>query len=176
MPFSVGDKVVHPRHGPGWIAGIERRDLLDGTKRYYVIEIPGQRLTLHVPVLTGGQVITEEMGRKLEAEQLSDLGRAVKVISTKEETTIVGVEDEAISKEILGRINQIKAEIEASTSDYDKEKLQEQLAKLSGGVAIIRVGAGTVVEPNEKKHRVEDALSATRRRWRRASYPVVVWR
>jgi chaperonin GroEL len=115
-----------------------------------------------IAVLTGGQVITEEMGRKLETAQLSDLGRAVKIISTKEETTIVGVEDEAISKEILGRINQIKAEIEASTSDYDKEKLQERLAKLSGGVAIIRVGAGTEVELKEKKHRVEDALSATR--------------
>ena len=115
-----------------------------------------------IAVLTGGQVITEEMGRKLETAQLSDLGRAVKVISTKEETTIVGVEDEAISKEILGRINQIKAEIEASTSDYDQEKLQERLAKLSGGVAIIRVGAGTEVELKEKKHRVEDALSATR--------------
>ncbi|MFC2036886.1 chaperonin GroEL [Chloroflexota bacterium] len=115
-----------------------------------------------IAVLTGGQVITEEMGRKLETAQLSDLGRAVKIISTKEETTIVGVEDEAISKEILGRINQIKAEIEASTSDYDQEKLQERLAKLSGGVAIIRVGAGTEVELKEKKHRVEDALSATR--------------
>jgi chaperonin GroEL len=115
-----------------------------------------------IATLTGGQLITEEMGRKLETTQLSDLGRAVKVISTKEETTIVGVEDEAISKEILGRIHQIKAEIEASTSDYDKEKLQERLAKLSGGVAIIRVGAGTEVELKEKKHRVEDALSATR--------------
>jgi chaperonin GroEL len=115
-----------------------------------------------IAALTGGQVITEEMGRKLETAQLSDLGRAVKVISTKEDTTIVGVEDEAISKNILGRINQIKAEIEASTSDYDKEKLQERLAKLSGGVAIIRVGAGTEVELKEKKHRVEDALSATR--------------
>ena len=86
----------------------------------------------------------------------------MKVISTKEDTTIIGVEDEAISKEIMGRINQIKAEIEATTSDYDKEKLQERLAKLSGGVAIIRVGAGTEVELKEKKHRVEDALSATR--------------
>ncbi len=115
-----------------------------------------------IAVLTGGEVITEEMGRKLETVQINDLGRAVKVISTKEETTIVGVEDEAISQAILGRINQIKAEIEASTSDYDKEKLQERLAKLSGGVAIIRVGAGTEVELKEKKHRVEDALSATR--------------
>jgi len=103
-----------------------------------------------IAALTGGQVITEEMGRKLETAQLRDLGRAVKVISTKEDTTIVGVEDEAISKEILARINQIKAEIEASTSDYDKEKLQERMAKLSGGVAIIRVGAGTEVELKEK--------------------------
>jgi chaperonin GroEL len=102
------------------------------------------------------------MGRKLETTQIADLGRAVKVICTKEETTIVGVEDEAISKNLMGRINQIKAEVEASTSDYDKEKLQERLAKLSGGVAIIRVGAGTEVELKEKKHRVEDALSATR--------------
>jgi chaperonin GroEL len=113
-----------------------------------------------VAVLTGGQVITEEMGRKLETVQLSDLGRADKVVSTKEETTVVGgAGDEA---QIKGRINQIKAEIEASTSDYDKEKLQERLAKLAGGVAIIRVGAGTEVELKEKKHRVEDALSATR--------------
>jgi chaperonin GroEL len=115
-----------------------------------------------IAVLTGGTVISEETGRKLETTQLADLGRAVKVISTKEETTIVGVEDEAISKNLMGRINQIKAEVEASTSDYDKEKLQERLAKLSGGVAIIRVGAGTEVELKEKKHRVEDALSATR--------------
>ncbi len=115
-----------------------------------------------IAALTGGQVITEEMGRKLETTQISDLGRAVKVIATKEETTIVGIDDEKISQNILGRINQIKAEIEASTSDYDKEKLQERLAKLSGGVAIVRVGAGTEVELKEKKHRVEDALSATR--------------
>ncbi len=113
-----------------------------------------------IAILTGGQVITEEMGRKLETVQISDLGRADKVVSTKEETTIVGgAGDEA---QIKGRINQIKAEIEVSTSDYDKEKLQERLAKLAGGVAIIRVGAGTEVELKEKKHRVEDALSATR--------------
>jgi len=111
-------------------------------------------------ILTGGQVITEEMGRKLDTAQISDLGQAAKVISTKDDTTIVGgVGDE---KEIKGRIEQIKAEIEASTSDYDKEKLQERLAKLAGGVAIIRVGAGTEVEMKEKKHRVEDALSATK--------------
>jgi chaperonin GroEL len=113
-----------------------------------------------IAVLTGGQVITEEMGRKLETAQISDLGRADKVVSTKDETTVVGGGGDEV--QIKGRINQIKAEIEASTSDYDKEKLQERLAKLAGGVAIIRVGAGTEVELKEKKHRVEDALSATR--------------
>jgi chaperonin GroEL len=140
---------------------------LRGVFNALAIKAPGfgdrrKAMLQDVAVLTGGQVITEEMGRKLETTQIVDLGRAVKVISTKEDTTIVGVEDEAISRNILGRINQIKAEIEASTSDYDKEKLQERLAKLSGGVAIIRVGAGTEVELKEKKHRVEDALSATR--------------
>jgi len=140
---------------------------LRGVFSVLAIKAPGfgdrrKAMLQDIAVLTGGEVITEEMGRKLETTQLTDLGRAVKVISTKEETTIVGVEDEAISKSILARINQIKAEIEASTSDYDKEKLQERLAKLSGGVAIIRVGAGTEVELKEKKHRVEDALSATR--------------
>jgi len=113
-----------------------------------------------IAVLTGGEVITEEMGRKLETATIRDLGRADKVVCTKEETTIIGgAGDESAIK---GRINTIKAEIEASTSDYDKEKLQERLAKLTGGVAIIRVGAGTEVELKEKKHRVEDALSATR--------------
>jgi len=113
-----------------------------------------------IAILTGGQVITEEMGRKLETVTIADLGRADKVVSTKEDTTIIGGQGE--DKEIKGRIEQIKAEIEKSTSDYDKEKLQERLAKLAGGVAIIRVGAGTEVELKEKKHRVEDALSATR--------------
>ena len=113
-----------------------------------------------IAILTGGQVITEEMGRKLETVTIADLGRADKVVSIKEDTTIVGGKGE--DKEIKGRIEQIKAEIEKSTSDYDKEKLQERLAKLAGGVAIIRVGAGTEVELKEKKHRVEDALSATR--------------
>jgi chaperonin GroEL len=110
--------------------------------------------------LTGATVITEETGRKLDTAAIQDLGRADKVIATKEDTTIVGgVGDE---DQIKGRINQIRAEIEVSTSDYDKEKLQERLAKLAGGVAIIRVGAATEVELKEKKHRVEDALSATR--------------
>ena len=140
---------------------------LRGVFNALAIKAPGfgdrrKAMLQDIAVLTGGQVITEEMGRKLETTQIADLGKAVKVISTKEDTTIVGIEDDAISNNILGRINQIKAEIEASTSDYDKEKLQERLAKLSGGVAIIRVGAGTEVELKEKKHRVEDALSATR--------------
>jgi len=140
---------------------------LRGVFNVLAVKAPGfgdrrKAMLQDIAVLTGGEVITEEMGRKLETAQLRDLGRAVKVISTKEETTIVGVEDEEISQNIMARINQIKAEIEASTSDYDREKLQERLAKLSGGVAIIRVGAGTEVELKEKKHRVEDALSATR--------------
>jgi chaperonin GroEL len=113
-----------------------------------------------IATLTGGQVITEEMGRKLDSVQISDLGRAGKVVSTKDDTTIV--DGKGDQKEIDGRVEQIKVEIDRSTSDYDKEKLQERLAKLAGGVAIIRVGAATEVELKEKKHRVEDALSATR--------------
>jgi len=113
-----------------------------------------------IAVLTGGQVITEEMGRKLDSVQISDLGRAAKVVASKDETTIVdGQGDES---QINGRVEQIKIEIDRSTSDYDREKLQERLAKLAGGVAVIRVGAATEVELKEKKHRVEDALSATR--------------
>ena len=113
-----------------------------------------------IAVLTGGQLITEEMGRKLDSVQISDLGRAAKIVSTKDETTIVdGQGDENM---INARVEQIKVEIDRSTSDYDREKLQERLAKLAGGVAVIRVGAATEVELKEKKHRVEDALSATR--------------
>ncbi len=113
-----------------------------------------------IAVLTGGQVITEEMGRKLDSVQISDLGRAAKVVSTKDDTTVVDGQGE--DAQINARVDQIKVEIERSTSDYDREKLQERLAKLAGGVAIIRVGAATEVELKEKKHRVEDALSATR--------------
>jgi chaperonin GroEL len=113
-----------------------------------------------ISILTGATVISEELGRKLDTATVQDLGRADKVISTKEDTTIVGGSGE--EDQIQGRINQIRAEIDVSTSDYDKEKLQERLAKLAGGVAIIRVGAATEVELKEKKHRVEDALSATR--------------
>ena len=110
--------------------------------------------------LTGGRVITEEEGRKLDSTTIEDLGRATKVISTKDDTTIVGGSGEDTA--IHARIEQIKVEIDRSTSDYDREKLQERLAKLAGGVAIIRVGAATETELKEKKHRVEDALSATR--------------
>ena len=110
--------------------------------------------------LTGGEVITEELGRKLDSTMLEDLGRAAKVVSAKDSTTIV--DGAGSSDAIKARINQIRAEIDASTSDYDREKLQERLAKLAGGVAIIRVGAATETELKEKKHRVEDALSATR--------------
>jgi chaperonin GroEL len=113
-----------------------------------------------IAILTGGTVITEELGRKLESVTLNDLGRAGKVTVTKEDTTVV--EGRGDAARIKGRIEEIKVEIDKSTSDYDKEKLQERLAKLSGGVAVIRVGAATETELKEKKHRVEDALSATR--------------
>jgi chaperonin GroEL len=113
-----------------------------------------------IAILTGGQVITEELGRKLDSVKLEDLGRADKVVSTKDNTTIIG--GAGSGQAIKGRIDQIRAEVDASTSDYDREKLQERLAKLAGGVAIIRVGAATETELKEKKHRVEDALSATR--------------
>ncbi len=113
-----------------------------------------------IATLTGAQVISEETGRKLETTTVADLGRAEKVVADKDNTTIVGGKgDEAAIK---GRIDQIKVEIDKTTSDYDREKLQERLAKLAGGVAIIRVGAATETELKEKKHRVEDALSATR--------------
>lgn len=113
-----------------------------------------------IAVLTGGQVISEEMGRKLDSVTIDDLGRAGKVVCTKDDTTVVdGMGDQA---DIKARIEEIRVEIENSTSDYDKEKLNERLAKLAGGVAVIRVGAATEVELKEKKHRVEDALSATR--------------
>jgi chaperonin GroEL len=113
-----------------------------------------------IAILTGGTVISEEVGRNLEGATLEDLGRARRVVSTKDDTTIVeGSGDES---QIKGRIDQIKSQIETTTSDFDREKLQERLAKLSGGVAVIKVGAATETELKEKKHRVEDALSATR--------------
>src|SRR5206468_12104633 len=111
-------------------------------------------------ILTGGQVISEEIGVKLENVALDMLGRARKVVVTKDDTTIV--EGQGDAEDIKGRINQIKAEIEKTDSDWDREKLQERLAKLAGGVALIKVGAATEVELKEKKHRIEDAVSATR--------------
>jgi len=138
---------------------------LRGTLNCLAVKAPGfgerrKAMLQDIAILTGGQVITEEMGRKLETVQISDLGQARRVVSTKDDTTII--EGKGSEKEIKGRMEQIKVEIEKSTSDYDKEKLQERLAKLAGGVAVIKVGAATEVELKEKKHRVEDALSATR--------------
>jgi chaperonin GroEL len=138
---------------------------LRGMLNVLAVKAPGfgdrrKRMLEDIAILTGGQVITEEMGRKLESTTMADLGHADRVVSTKDDTTVVGGKGE--EKAIMGRIEEIRAEIEHSTSDYDREKLQERLAKLSGGVAIIRVGAATEVELKEKKHRVEDALSATR--------------
>ncbi len=138
---------------------------LRGMLNVLAIKAPGfgdrrKAMMQDIAILTGANVISEETGRKLDNVTIADLGQAEKVVSTKEDTTIVGGKGD--SKEIKGRVEQIKIEIEKSTSDYDREKLQERLAKLSGGVAIIRVGAATETELKEKKHRVEDALSATR--------------
>jgi chaperonin GroEL len=138
---------------------------LRGTFNVIAVKAPGfgdrrKAMLQDIAVLTGGTVITEEMGRKLESATIDDLGRADKVSSTKDDTTIVGGHGK--EAEIKARINQIKVEIENSTSNYDREKLQERLAKLAGGVAVIGVGAATETELKEKKHRVEDALSATR--------------
>ena len=113
-----------------------------------------------IAILTGGQILSEEVGRTLESAQLEDLGQTDKVISSKDATTIVG--GHGATEEIQGRIEEIRAEIDTSTSDYDREKLQERLAKLAGGVAILRVGAATETELKYRKTRVEDALSATR--------------
>src|SRR6202161_625347 len=113
-----------------------------------------------IAILTGGQLISEELGVKLESVTLAMLGRAKKVVIEKEKTTII--DGAGKKKEIEARVNQIKAQIEETTSDYDREKLQERLAKLAGGVAVIRVGGATEIEVKEKKDRVEDALNATR--------------
>ena len=113
-----------------------------------------------IAILTGGQVISEEMGRKLDSVTLEDLGRARRVVAPR--TTPRSSRAPAIAAAIKGRIEQIRAQIETTTSDYDREKLQERLAKLAGGVAVIKVGAATETELKEKKHRVEDALCATR--------------
>ena len=138
---------------------------LRGMVNVLAIKAPGfgdrrKAMLQDIAILTGATVISEDLGRKLDSATVDDLGKAEKVISTKDDTTIVGGAGD--NAQIKGRIQQIRNEIESSTSDYDREKLQERLAKLSGGVAIIRVGAATETELKEKKHRVEDALSATR--------------
>jgi chaperonin GroEL len=138
---------------------------LRGMLNVLAVKAPGfgdrrKAMLQDLAVLTGGTVIAEETGRKLETATISDLGRADKITADKDNTTVVGGKGEPAG--IKGRIEQIRIEIDKSTSDYDKEKLQERLAKLSGGVAIIRVGAATETELKEKKHRVEDALSAAR--------------
>ncbi len=138
---------------------------LRGAINVLAVKAPGfgdrrKAMLRDIAVLTGGAVISEETGRKLDSVTVQDLGRAAKVVSTKDDTVIVdGAGEEGA---ITGRIDEIRREIDSSTSDYDREKLQERLAKLSGGVAVIRVGAATETELKEKKHRVEDALSATR--------------
>ncbi|HXB14854.1 MAG TPA: chaperonin GroEL [Solirubrobacteraceae bacterium] len=138
---------------------------LRGTFTGVAVKAPGfgdrrKRMLEDIAILTNGEVITEEMGLKLENTQVSQLGRARRVVVAKDTTTIVDGAGDAAA--IKGRINQIKSEIENTDSDFDREKLQERLAKLSGGVAVVKVGAATETEMKEKKHRVEDALQATR--------------
>jgi chaperonin GroEL len=138
---------------------------LRGMLNVVAVKAPGfgdrrKAMLQDIAILTGATVISEETGRKLDSATIEDMGQAEKVVITKDDTTIVGGKGD--SAQIKGRIEQIRVEIDKSTSDYDREKLQERLAKLSGGVAIIRVGAATETELKEKKHRVEDALSATR--------------
>ncbi len=138
---------------------------LRGMLNVLAVKAPGfgdrrKAMLQDIAILTGGQVITEEMGRKLEGATIDDLGRAGRIVSTKDDTTII--EGLGNDKAIQARVEEIRVEIDNSTSDYDKEKLNERLAKLAGGVAVIRVGAATETELKEKKHRVEDALSATR--------------
>ena len=136
-----------------------------GTFKSVAVKAPGfgdrrKAMLQDMAILTGGQVISEEVGLKLENVTLDLLGRAKRVVITKDETTII--EGAGAESDIKGRINQIKTEIENTDSDYDREKLQERLAKLSGGVAVLKVGAATEVELKEKKHRIEDAVSTTK--------------
>lgn len=138
---------------------------LRGTLKVAAVKAPGfgdrrKEMLTDIAILTGGEVISEEMGKKLEDVQLSSLGQASSVTIDKDNTTVVGGKGE--KKLITGRVNQIKAQVENTTSDYDREKLQERLAKLAGGVAVLYVGAATEVEMKEKKDRVDDALHATR--------------
>jgi len=138
---------------------------LRGTINVLAVKAPGfgdrrKAMLEDIAVLTGGKVISEEVGRKLDSTTVLDLGKARRIVSNKDNTTII--EGKGEDAAIQARIKQIKAQVEETTSDYDREKLQERLAKLAGGVAVIKVGAATEIELKEKKHRVEDALSATR--------------
>jgi chaperonin GroEL len=138
---------------------------LRGTLNVVAVKAPGfgdrrKEYLGDIAVLTGGQVISEDLGRKLDSVQVEDLGRARRVVITKEETTIV--EGKGNPEDIQRRANQVKAALEETTSDWEREKLQERLGKLAGSVAVIKVGAATEVELKEKKHRVEDAIQATR--------------
>ena len=138
---------------------------LRGTLNCLAVKAPGfgdrrKAMLEDIAILTGGNMISEEIGRKLDSATIADMGRARKVVSNKDDTTIV--EGKGSDEDIKARIKQIKAQIDETTSDFDREKLQERLARMAGGVAVIKVGAATEVELKEKKHRVEDALSATR--------------
>jgi chaperonin GroEL len=138
---------------------------LRGTFNSLAVKAPGfgdrrKAMLEDIAILTGGKVITEELGLKLETVSIDDLGRADRVIATKDNTTIVGGKGD--KKVLDNRISQIKKELEQTDSDFDKEKLQERLARLVGGVAVVKVGAATETELKEKKHRIEDALSATK--------------
>ncbi len=138
---------------------------LKGTIQALAVKAPGfgdrrKEMLRDIAILSGGTVISEEIGRKLDSVQVEDLGEARRIVATKDDTTIV--DGSGREPDIKARMNQIKAQIEETTSDYDREKLQERLAKLAGGVAVIKVGAATEVELKEKKHRIEDALSTTR--------------
>jgi chaperonin GroEL len=138
---------------------------LRGTMNVLAVKAPGfgdrrKAMLQDIAILTGGQVISEEIGRKLDAVEIEDLGQARKVVSDKDNTTIV--EGKGDPQAIADRIKQLKAQIEETKSDFDREKLQERMARLAGGVAVIKVGAATETEMKEKKHRVEDALAATR--------------
>jgi len=147
---------------------------LRGTLQVVGVKAPGfgdrrKAMLEDIAILTGGKLISEEMGAKLENTTVADLGRCRKLTVDKDNTTIIDGAGDRASLE--GRVKQIRAQIEETTSDYDREKLQERLAKLVGGVAVIKVGAATETEMKEKKARVEDALNATRAPWRRESSP-----
>src|SRR3989441_229284 len=160
---QIGDLIAEDLDGEALATLVVNK--LRGTLNVLGVKAPGfgarrKAMLEDIAILTGGQVITEEAGRKLDATTVQDLGRARRVTANKDETTFV--EGHGKQDQILARVKQIKAQIEETTSDFDKEKLQERLAKLAGGVAVIKGGAATEVELKEKKHRVEDALSAAR--------------